>query len=65
MCPVPDGESTELRGLLAGAVAVPVLHTRVGDAGMGEDDVLFPVYELPLVCFKEGAILVTVLRANP
>ena len=46
--------------LLAGGVAVPVLYTRVGDARVGEDDILFPFYKLPLVCFKEGAILVTV-----
>ena len=51
-------------GLLAGGVAVPVLHTRVGDAGMSEDEVLFSFYELTLVCFKKGTVLVAVLRAN-
>jgi hypothetical protein len=46
--------------LLAGGVAVPVLYTRVGDARVGEDDILSPFDELFLVCFKEGAILVMV-----
>ena len=52
-------------GLFAGGVVMPVLYTRVRDAEMGEDDVLFSFYELPLVCFKEGAVLVAVLLANP
>ena len=46
--------------LLAGGDAVPVLHTRVGDARVGEDDILSLFDELFRVCFKEGSILLTV-----
>jgi hypothetical protein len=46
--------------LLAGGGVVSVLHTRVGDARVGEDDVLSLFNELFRVCFKEGSILITV-----
>jgi hypothetical protein len=46
--------------LLAGGVAVSVLHTRVGNARVGEDDILSLFDYLFCVCFKEGSILVTV-----
>ena len=52
-------------GLFAGGVVMLVLYTRVRDAEMSEDYVLFSFYELPLVCFKEGAVLVAMLIANP
>ena len=51
--------------LLAGGVVVPVLHARVGDARVGEDDTLSLVDELFCVCFKEESILITVFRADP
>ena len=51
--------------LLAGGVVVPVLHARVGDARVGEDDTLSLFDELFHVCFKEGSILITVFRADP
>ena len=51
--------------LLAGSVAVPVLHTRAGDARVGEDDILSLLDELLRVRFKEGSILITVQCADP
>ena len=52
-------------GLFAGGVVMPVLNTGVRDAEMGKDDVLLSFYELPLVCFEEGAVLVAMLIADP
>ena len=52
-------------GPLLGSVAVPVLHTRAGEARVGEGRILSLLDEFPRVCFKEWPIRIMVQCANP
>ena len=52
-------------GPLAGSVAVPVLHTRAGEARVDKGRILSLFDEVPRVCFKECPIRIRVQCANP